>query len=171
MKQTIKLRESELKQMIAESVKGIINEAYGTLPNSSKDVLSKLRNDRPWNPYEPLNKDVVKGEGRKEDRIRVALNSIEETVSDLAGQIEDFAQTNDSAYGKYGGRYGNSEKNSRIANMSNFVKEMRGSVSHLRKVIDMGKNKLIMNLGDQPGKYFDRSSNKFVSDYGIKHNG
>ena len=161
MKQTIRLNESELRQMISESVKRVLNEAYGTLPNSSKDVLSKLRNDRPWNP---LNKDVVKGEGRKEDRIRVALNSIEETVYDLAGQIEVFAQTNDNAYG-------NSEKNSRIANMSNFVNQMRGSVSHLQKVIDMGKNKLIMNLGDQPGKYFDRSSNKFVSDYGIMHNG
>ena len=144
-----------------------IDEAYGTLPNSSKEVVSKLRNDSPENPYKPLNTDVVKGEGNREDRIRVAINTIAVTVGELAQQIEDFGRANDMSYGRYGGKIGDMKfnNNSRMANMDNFVGQMRDSVSHLRKVIRMAKDKLIMNAGDQPGKVFDKSSNKFIGNY------
>ena len=45
MKQTIKLRESELKRMIAESVKSVLNEATATMPHD--DLLKGIDYD-PW---------------------------------------------------------------------------------------------------------------------------
>ena len=55
MKQTIKLRESELKRMIAESVRRVLNE--GDAEDYEKDCLrSEKRVDTDeYNPYDALN--------------------------------------------------------------------------------------------------------------------
>ena len=60
MKRTIKLRESELKRMIAESVKGAINELdWKTYANAAKKRLQQYRdtNDtEKWDKYWDLQK-------------------------------------------------------------------------------------------------------------------
>lgn len=122
-----------------ESVKRVLKEATGTPSKNTRDVVHQIKTDQPWNPYKTINKDVVRGEGRNEDRIRVALNAVEETVEDLSIKIEDFDELNSFAYGKDGDWYGEHENNKPVANLRNYTAKMRKAINLLRTVISMAK--------------------------------
>lgn len=94
MKRTIKLRETELKRMIAESVKRVLNEGKGKFYDLYYDK----------NTPEPY--------GSKVDELTKELEHYEEIVRQIRQELEEYEGGNQRAFEDYAqDKYGLSKDN------------------------------------------------------------
>lgn len=94
MKRTIKLRETELKRMIAESVKRVLNEGKGKFYDLYYD------------------KNIPEPYGSKVDELTKELEHYEEIVRQIRQELEEYEGGNQRAFEDYAqDKYGLSKDN------------------------------------------------------------
>ena len=94
MKRTIKLRETELKRMIAESVKRVLNEGKGKFSDLYYD------------------KNIPEPYGSKVDELTKELEYHEEMVKQIRQELEEYEGGNQRAFEDYAqDKYGLSKDN------------------------------------------------------------
>ena len=94
MKRTIKLRETELKRMIAESVKRVLNEGKGKFYDLYYD------------------KNIPEPYGSKVDELTKKLEYHEEIVKQIRQELEEYEEGNQRAFEDYAkDKYGLSQDN------------------------------------------------------------
>lgn len=94
MKRTIKLRETELKRMIAESVKRVLNEGKGKFSDLYYD------------------KNIPEPYGSKVDELTKELEYHEEMVRQIRQELEEYEGGNQRAFEDYAqDKYGLSKDN------------------------------------------------------------
>lgn len=94
MKRTIKLRETELKRMIAESVKRVLNEGKGKFSDLYYD------------------KNIPEPYGSKVDELTKELEYHEEMVRQIRQELEEYEEGNQRAFEDYAkDKYGLSQDN------------------------------------------------------------
>ena len=115
MKRTIRLKESELKHMISESVKRVINE-YVSMKHSGHNLDDYL-DDKDF--MEIVNRVVRMYE--PEDFDENDLEYIDNLEIDIADLINDFV--NDEAIDEFGYKYGETDYRQTASNIVKYIQE------------------------------------------------
>lgn len=126
-KNTIRLTESELKQVINESVKNIISEAYATSPQKDLRQAYAIRSgDEDYGQHYLM---------QIENALNVILNSLRKNSKDSAYYNKEVLMPDDEM---------------------NYIQLMQKYANKMYKVLGMWKKKSIQKLGVQPkGNMYD----------------
>ena len=147
-KKQIRLTESDLKQIIKESVSKILNEAYGTMPSQDKATMWNLNNSKNGGLHGYYNHSI--GRHLSSDEVRRGMYDYEKgeemptelhVLLHLSDEVKDVLYNQD--YIKF------------IDERLNKV--LRKKLAEVSKLCDHLINKAKMNIGQQPDEnYFDR---------------
>ena len=147
-KKQIRLTESELKQIVKESVNKILNEAYGTMPNQDKATMWNLNNSKNGGLPGYYNNSL--GRHLSSDEVRKGMYDYEkgeempaelQVLLHLSDEVKDVLYDQD--YIKF--------VDERLSHV------LRNKLLEVSKICDLLINKAKMNIGQQPDEnYFDR---------------
>jgi hypothetical protein len=140
-KKQVRLTESDLKQIVKESVNKILNEAYGTTDRITQNDINVLRGKK---DDRPKNRDAS---------IIDAVESIEKSMHMAKYSLDNIPRF----IGKWenGARYYTDKEPNEAAIMS-ISDAIRKNINKIYKLTYRLKNVLIMNQGEQPDEtYFD----------------
>ena len=147
-KKQIRLTESDLKQIVKESVNKILNEAYGTMPNQDKATMWNLNNSKNGGLHGYYNNSL--GRHLSSDEVRKGMYDYEkgeempaelQVLLHLSDEVKDVLYDQD--YIKF--------VDERLSHV------LRNKLLEVSKICDLLINKAKMNIGQQPDEnYFDR---------------
>lgn len=130
-KKQIRLTESDLKQIVKESVNKVLSEAYGTM--NAQDSADMARLDNPYSDYVPKENRYNSGKDSSYD-----VNKIME----LWHYLNDFNYDSDTVYYLH-------QINQNYAEA--IMKHIDKARILLEKIIKIAK----MNMGQQPDKLYN----------------
>lgn len=145
-KKQIRLTESDLKQIVKESVSRILNEAYGTPSNDDKDTFTSL--DR--RPYE---KNWSPSQWRiNNDRPFENTMKVGELINELGAAIQDMYYKDKDYYNDAGietkrGRFMWERGENTIFKYQDLLHK---KVGEMQRIYDLLLNKLKQTTGEQP---------------------
>lgn len=152
-KKQIRLTESDLKQIVKESVSKILSEAYGTFDSDTRTAIeriNKAKNDStlPYGMPSPKRQD--RRPYNVSDEQREDISSIMRNVRELRYAIHNTL----NQYKENRGKFMGSEKEFGI---DNYLFTMLKYANKIENVCRMAYDKVLMNNGDQPDdEYFEK---------------
>lgn len=129
-KKQVKLTESDLKQIVKESVNKILNEAYGTPRMADREYLNRFKEKQPIhdNDYN----DIV---------------SIYKQLLNVYNYVSECYTTRMDTPDEDGARYYDEVKSSKYASL------IRKYIRNAMDICQMVMDKYVMDAGEQPESY------------------
>ena len=152
-KKQIRLTESDLKQIVKESVNNILNEAYGTFDSDTRTAIGRINKAKdnsglPYGVPSPYQQDMRPYD--ISDRQREDISAIMRQARELVYMIGNILNQQQEKRGKFRG----AEKE---FGLDNYLNTMIKYGNKIQSVCKMAYDKIIMNNGDQPDdRYFDK---------------
>lgn len=137
-KQTVKINETQLKQIVTESVKRALKEAYPTMSKKDSDDISSLENNIFTDEYNPPQNNL-------------SFGMIAKLIGDAYSKLEDYdvvqAIDNDGNY-------------EMEINYNNYLKSLEKHLEFCLSLCEKIVKQEIMLKGQQPDKYYDYKHSK-----------
>ncbi len=145
-KKQIRLTESDLKQIVKESVSRILNEAYGTPSNDDKDTFTSLDRrpyDKNWSPSQwRINNDRPFENTMKVGEL---INELGAAIQDMYYKDKDYY--NDAGIETKRGRFMWERGENTIFKYQDLLNK---KVDEMQRIYDLLLNKLKQTTGEQP---------------------
>ena len=156
-KKQIRLTESDLKQIVKESVSKILSEAYGTPRKWDKETFGSLATPsyEEWNPSQStLRKDYYNGNRPFEGVMKVG-----ELINDLYGAIRDITWKDEDYLNDAGMKttrtFAGDRGRNTIFKYQDLLTKKLDEMNHIHKLL---LNKLKQTTGEQPYSRYDYSN-------------
>ena len=137
-KQVIRINENQLKQIVTESVKRVLKEAYPTMSQKDSDDISSLENNIFTDEYNPPQNNL-------------SFGMIAKLIGDACSKLVDYdaAQAIDND--------GNYEME---ISYNNYLKSLEKHLKFCLSLCEKIVKQEIMLKGQQPDKYYDYKHSK-----------
>lgn len=152
-KKQVRLTESDLKQIVKESVNKILSEGYGTFDSDTTTAIGRINRAKddsglPYGVPSPYQQDMRPY--NISDKQREDISAIMRQTRELVYMIGNILSQQQEKRGRFKG----AEKEFGI---DNYLSAMIEYGNKIQSVCKMAYNKIIMNNGDQPDdRYFEK---------------
>lgn len=145
-KKQIRLTESDLKQIVKESVNKILNEAYGTPDSDTRTAIERLKNAKqdsglPYGAPSPARQNMRPYD--ISDKQREDISAIMRSTRELVFMIGNILDQQQEKRGHFRG----AEKE---FGLDNYLNTMIRYGKKIESVCKMAYDKITMNNGEQP---------------------
>ena len=164
-KKQVRLTESDLKQIVKESVNMILNEAYGTTDRRTQNLVNNLRDKDDARLLDRSASRLKKDSAHYVDNLREAINRFEAQIQEIFVTLSinpAFRGERNSrswTYRNYGdGAYEDIHNDFPSgADTQKYLNAIEKQIKRAVEIAERMKKSLIMNQGVQPDEeYFDR---------------